>query len=142
MESPSFISGLTLRSLPQFRASSFLTGVIITLLICLSASQSSLYSATTGSFNTSGFCLHFTVLNYSSQACLKSFSVSLAFGIEFKLSIMAFSVLPSPVSNTLSPLSIIFSLITALLRDFSGGPVGKTPRAQCRGPCFDPWLGN
>ena len=26
--------------------------------------------------------------------------------------------------------------------DFPGGPVGKTPRSQCRGPRFDPWSGN
>ena len=25
------------------------------------------------------------------------------------------------------------------IRDFPGGPVGKTPRSQCRGPGFDPW---
>ena len=29
-----------------------------------------------------------------------------------------------------------------LLRDFPGGPVGKTLHSQCRGPEFDPWLGN
>ena len=27
-------------------------------------------------------------------------------------------------------------------RDFPGGPVGKTPCSQCRGPGFYPWLGN
>ena len=27
-------------------------------------------------------------------------------------------------------------------RDFPGGPVGKTPQSQCRGPRFDPWSGN
>ena len=27
-------------------------------------------------------------------------------------------------------------------RDFPGGPVGKTPHCQCRGPRFDPWSGN
>ena len=26
--------------------------------------------------------------------------------------------------------------------DFPGGPVAKTPCSQCRGPGFDPWLGN
>ena len=26
--------------------------------------------------------------------------------------------------------------------DFPGGPVGKTPSSQCRGPRFDPWSGN
>ena len=26
--------------------------------------------------------------------------------------------------------------------DFPGGPVGKTPCSQCRGPGFDPWSGN
>ena len=26
--------------------------------------------------------------------------------------------------------------------DFPGGPVGKTPSSQCRGPEFDPWSGN
>ena len=26
--------------------------------------------------------------------------------------------------------------------DFPGGPVGKTTCSQCRGPRFDPWLGN
>ena len=26
--------------------------------------------------------------------------------------------------------------------DFPGGPLGKTPRSQCRGPNFDPWSGN
>ena len=29
-----------------------------------------------------------------------------------------------------------------MIRDFPGGPVGKTPRSQCRGPRFDPWSGN
>ena len=28
------------------------------------------------------------------------------------------------------------------LRDFSGGPVAKTPGSQCRGPRFHPWSGN
>ena len=28
------------------------------------------------------------------------------------------------------------------MRDFPGGPVGKTPCSQCRGPGFDPWSGN
>ena len=28
------------------------------------------------------------------------------------------------------------------LRDFPGGPVGKTPCSQCRGPGFNPWLEN
>ena len=28
------------------------------------------------------------------------------------------------------------------VRDFPGGPVGKTPHSQCRGPEFDPWSGN
>ena len=27
-------------------------------------------------------------------------------------------------------------------RDFPGGPVAKTPHAQCRGPRFHPWSGN
>ena len=27
-------------------------------------------------------------------------------------------------------------------RDFPGGPVAKTLCSQCRGPRFDPWLGN
>ena len=27
-------------------------------------------------------------------------------------------------------------------RDFSGGPVAKTPRSQCSGPGFNPWSGN
>ena len=26
--------------------------------------------------------------------------------------------------------------------DFSSGPVAKTLHTQCRGPGFDPWLGN
>ena len=25
---------------------------------------------------------------------------------------------------------------------FPGGPVGKTPHSQCRGPGFNPWSGN
>ena len=28
-----------------------------------------------------------------------------------------------------------------LPQDFPGGPVGKTPCSQCRGPRFDPWSG-
>ena len=28
------------------------------------------------------------------------------------------------------------------LRDFPGGPVGKTLHSQCRVPRFDPWSGN
>ena len=28
------------------------------------------------------------------------------------------------------------------LRDFPGGPAVKTPCSQCRGPRFDPWLGD
>ena len=27
-------------------------------------------------------------------------------------------------------------------RNFPGGPVSKTLRSQCRGPRFNPWLGN
>ena len=27
-------------------------------------------------------------------------------------------------------------------REFPGGPVAKTPCSRCRGPGFDPWLGN
>ena len=27
-------------------------------------------------------------------------------------------------------------------RDFPGGPVVENPGSQCRGPGFDPWLGN
>jgi len=27
-------------------------------------------------------------------------------------------------------------------RDFSGGPMAKTPCSQCRGPRFNPWSGN
>ena len=27
-------------------------------------------------------------------------------------------------------------------RDFPGGPVAKTSCSQCRGPGFNPWLGN
>ena len=30
-------------------------------------------------------------------------------------------------------------LESSAFRDFSGGPVGKTPCSQCRGPRFDPW---
>ena len=30
----------------------------------------------------------------------------------------------------------------SVYQDFSGGPVGKTPHSQCRGPRFDPWSGN
>ena len=26
--------------------------------------------------------------------------------------------------------------------DFSGGPMAKIPCSQCKGPGFDPWLGN
>ena len=26
--------------------------------------------------------------------------------------------------------------------DFPGGPVAKPPCSQCKGPGFDPWLGN
>ena len=29
-----------------------------------------------------------------------------------------------------------------ILRDFPGGPVGKTPHSQCRGSGFNPWSGN
>ena len=28
------------------------------------------------------------------------------------------------------------------VRDFPGGPVGKTLHSQCRRPKFDPWSGN
>ena len=31
------------------------------------------------------------------------------------------------------------TLFKTLLRDFSGGPVVKTLRSQCRGPRFNPW---
>ena len=33
------------------------------------------------------------------------------------------------------------SIFFFLKRDFSGGPVIKTPCFQCRGPGFDPWSG-
>ena len=31
---------------------------------------------------------------------------------------------------------------SAIIRDFPGGPVTKTPSSQCRGPRFAPWSGN
>ena len=27
-------------------------------------------------------------------------------------------------------------------RDFPGGPLGKIPRSQCKGPGFNPWSGD
>ena len=39
-------------------------------------------------------------------------------------------------------LSFLNHLRKGQLWEFSGGPVVKTPRSQCRGPGFDPWLGN
>ena len=39
-------------------------------------------------------------------------------------------------------LMIQLSASKCLLRDFPGGPVGKTPCSLCRGPGFNPWLGN
>ena len=44
--------------------------------------------------------------------------------------------------------SLVFSLEEENLRaaseekDFSGGPVAKTPHSQCRRPGFNPWSGN
>ena len=38
--------------------------------------------------------------------------------------------------------NVIFSLKKRILRDFPGGIVDETPHSQCRGPRFDPWLGN
>ena len=38
------------------------------------------------------------------------------------------------------PLSILPSTFSDW--DFPGGPVGKAPCSQCRGPRFDPWSGN
>ena len=29
-----------------------------------------------------------------------------------------------------------------LFKDFPGGPVAKIPCSQCRGPGFNPWMGN
>ena len=34
------------------------------------------------------------------------------------------------------------SVMKESLWDFPGGPVAKTPCSQCRGPGFNPWLGN
>ena len=36
--------------------------------------------------------------------------------------------------------TILIKLLTPW--DFPGGPAVKTPRSQCGGPEFDPWLGN
>ena len=33
-------------------------------------------------------------------------------------------------------------LSKSIFRDDPGGPVALTPRSQCRGPRFEPWLGN
>ena len=40
-----------------------------------------------------------------------------------------------------APLSMELSRQEYWSGDFPGGPVGKTPCSQCRGPWFDPWLG-
>ena len=37
---------------------------------------------------------------------------------------------------------LINSQLEKLDRDFTGGPVAKTPCSQCRGPGFDPWSRN
>ena len=37
---------------------------------------------------------------------------------------------------------VMNDLLIIYFRDFPGGPVTKTLRSQCRGPRFDPWLGN
>ena len=34
------------------------------------------------------------------------------------------------------------SVVKKSIKDFPGGPMTKTPRSQCRGPGFDPWLEN
>ena len=44
-----------------------------------------------------------------------------------------------PLSLDFHPFNITFKINEA--RDFPGGPVVKTPRCQCRGRMFDPWLG-
>ena len=36
----------------------------------------------------------------------------------------------------------IFKLDIIHIRDFPGGPVGKTLHSQCRGPGVNPWSGN
>ena len=33
-------------------------------------------------------------------------------------------------------------LLETVLLDIPDGPVAETPHSQCRGPRFDPWLGN
>ena len=57
-------------------------------------------------------------------------------------------VILSEVSQTEKDKYHIISLICGIkkkkkrYKDFPGGPVGKTPCSQCRGPGFDPWSGN
>ena len=41
-----------------------------------------------------------------------------------------------------TPIKMLKKKKRSKVRDIPGGPVGKNPRTQCRGPAFDPWSGN
>ena len=45
-------------------------------------------------------------------------------------------------ANLKKPKVELFELQKKNVRDFPGGPVGKTPHSQCRGPGFGPSSGN
>ena len=53
--------------------------------------------------------------------------------------IIPFTVVSKRIKYLVINLTEVQDLYT---RDFPGGPVGKTPCSQCRGPGFDPWSGN
>ena len=64
--------------------------------------------------------------------------------------IYKFSALPINISEELFEecdtmiLKLIWKIKGSRItkKDFPGGPVVKTPHFQCRGPGFNPWLGN
>ena len=50
-------------------------------------------------------------------------------------------IFPSSVSECWQDLSPTGQKLKGNFRDFTGGPVAKTPGSQCRGSRFDPWVG-
>ena len=88
---------------------------------------------------------HSTQLGIHSHGEEKFFRLYLLFSasfLHFFLSFFFFGKRLIICSICISIMVQRFDLLINMHREFPGGPVGKTLLSQCRGPGFDPGLGN